>query len=295
MQLCNLSIAVARHDDTLESMKRKVEVATAIGTIQSMATNFPGMRDDWRKNAIAERLLGVDITGQLDAPILQEEGVFEELRRHAVYTNKVMAKWLGINQAAAVTCVKPSGNSSVLLDCAAGLHARKYRHYIRRLRVGAHSPIFNVLRHCDVPMTPENGQEEDTATTWVVQFPVAAPEGAIVQKEQTALDQLAWWLRNKLEWTEHNPSATITYEDDELEAIKDWLFEHQEYVGGLSFLPKNKVQYEQMPYEEITEEEYHKMVEELPAIDFSLLPLYEAEDMTTVAHEVACVGGACEY
>lgn len=293
-EFCNLTAAVARTDDTLETLREKVEVATIIGSIQSLATHFPGLRPMWKQNCEEERLLGVDITGQMDSPIAQDAHVKEQLRAIAVETNRQTATALGINQSAAITCVKPSGNSSQLLDCASGLHARWAPYYIRNVRVAAHSPIFKVLRDEGVPMDPENGQTADNATTWVVHFPVKAPKSAITRKDRSAVEQCEFWLQNKLYWTEHNPSCTITYQPDEVLDLMKWVWAHRDQIGGLSFLPTFDANYAQMPYMEITKSEYEKLAAEFPDIDFSKIYRYEEEDLTTAAQELACSAGVCE-
>ena len=293
-EFCNLTAAVARTNDTAETLKNKVEIATIIGTIQSMATNFPGLRPIWQKNCEEERLLGVDITGQMDCPALTSKEVKQQLRGHAIWTNYLYAEKLDINQSASVTCVKPSGNSSQLLNCASGLHARWAPYYVRNVRVSAHSPLFFVLRDANVPMSPENGQTRDTATTWVVHFPMKSPENAITRNDLTALQQCDNWLNNKLYWTEHNPSVTITYKPHEVLDVMKWVWDHRDYVGGMSFLPSFDAQYAQMPYEEITESEYQKLASEFPAIDFSRIYVYEEHDLTNAAQELACMGANCD-
>lgn len=295
MEFCNLSIAVARPEDTFESLKEKVELATVIGTIQSMATHFPGLRPQWQENCIEERLLGVDITGQLDSLVAQSPEVQARLKQIAVDTNRHTAELLGINQSAAVTCVKPSGNSSQLLNCSAGIHARWSPYYIRNVRVATHSPIFKVLRDVGVPMDPENGQMPETADTWVIHFPVKSPPDAICRQDQSAIEQCNYWLQNKTFWTEHNPSVTITYRPDEVIDLMKWIWEHQDKIGGMAFLPTFDAQYDQMPYVEVSAEEYHRLADKFPEIDFSKLYRYEAEDYTTAAQEVACSAGLCEF
>ena len=292
-EFCNLSIAVARSEDTFETLKEKVELATIIGTIQSMATNFPGLRDIWKKNGEEERLLGVDINGQMDSEIAQDPEVQDRLREFAVETNKKYAAMLGINQSASVTCVKPSGNSSQLLDCSPGIHPRWAPYYVRNVRVGTHSPIFKVLRDAGVPMSPENGQTIENATTWVVHFPVKAPEHAITRESRSALVQCEYWLQTKLHWTEHNPSVTITYKPDEIIDIIRWVWEHQDVIGGMTFLPSYDSLFNQMPYEEIDEEQYNQLASRFPNIDFSKLYYYEEKDLTTAAQELACLAGVC--
>jgi len=293
-QFCNLSVAVARADDTYETLKDKVEVATIIGTIQSMATHFPGLRPQWKQNCEEERLLGVDINGQLDSLVAQDPDVQLKLKQVTLDTNRVIAEKLGINQSVGITCVKPSGNSSQLLNCSSGIHTRWSPYYIRNVRVGAHTPIFKVLRDTGVPMDPENGQTPEDANTWVVHFPVKAPAGAITRKDRTALQQCEYWLQVKRNWTEHNPSVTITYHPNEMLDITNWAWKNREVIGGMTFLPTDDAQYGQMPYVEITEEEYNKLAAQFPQIDFSKLYYYEEEDLTTAAQELACLAGVCE-
>jgi ribonucleotide reductase, class II len=293
-QFCNLSIAVARAEDTLESLKEKVDVATIIGTIQSLATHFPDLRPMWKQHCEEERLLGVDINGQLDSPAAQDPTVMRTLREHVVETNRVLAARLGINQSAATTCVKPSGNSSQLLNCSSGLHARWAPYYERNVRVAATSPIFKVLRDAGVPMDPENGQTRDDANTWVIHFPVRSPGGAITRKDRSAIEQCEYWLRNKLNWTEHNPSVTILYRQDEIIDLTRWIWEHRDFIGGMAFLPTFDAHYAQLPYIEISQEEYEKRIASFPDIDFSKIFRYESTDLTNAAQELACLAGQCE-
>lgn len=293
-QFCNLSITVARPDDTFEELKEKVELATIIGTIQSAATHFPGLRPQWRQNCEEERLLGVDINGQMDSELARDPEVQVRLREHAVATNQRYADMLGINRSAAVTTVKPSGNSSQLLNCSPGVHPRWAPYYVRNVRVGVHTPVYKVLRDAGAPMDPENGQTADSANTWVAHFPVKAPEGAITRNDRSALEQCEYWLQVKTHWTEHNPSVTITYQPDEVLDIIRWVWENQDKIGGMTFLPAFDAQYDQMPYEEIGEEEYIKRAATFPDIDFSKLWRYEQEDYTTAAQELACLGGHCD-
>lgn len=289
--LCNLSIAVARRHDTPETLREKVEIATIIGTIQSLATTFPGMRDEWRINCENERLLGVDVSGQQDCPAVQSASVLSGLKQVALDTNARYADMLGINRSAAITCNKPNGNSSELLDCSSGIHARWAPYYIRRMRVSPHTPIFRVLRHSGAPLTPENGQTPQNATSWVVHFPVKSPDEAKTRRGYGAIEQCEYWLLNKVHWTEHNPSVTITYEPDELVPLMQWVWDHRDVIGGMAFLPADDAEYQQMPYEEITAEEYQRLASEFPDIDFSLLYAFEQDDMTEAAQTLACVSG----
>ncbi|MCP4424149.1 MAG: recombinase [Chloroflexi bacterium] len=293
-QFCNLTSAVARAEDDFESLREKMELATIIGTIQSMATHFPGLRDEWRQNCVEERLLGVDLNGQMDSPVAQDPQIQSRLREVVVETNREYARLLGINQAAATTAVKPSGNSSQLLNSSSGIHARWAPYYVRNVRVGTHTPVCKALRDAGVPMDPENGQTRKEANTWVVHFPVKAPETAVTRNERTALEQCDYWLQNKTHYTEHNPSVTITYQPDEVLDIIKWIWEHQDKIGGMAFLPAYDAQYDQMPYVEITEEEYEKLAAEFPEIDFSKIYRYEEEDLTTAAQEFACLAGGCD-
>ncbi len=293
-QFCNLSVAVAREGDTIEDLKEKVELAAILGTIQSKATHFPGLRKEWKKNCEEERLLGVDINGQLDCPAAQDPENMKILREVVIETNKKVANILGINQSAATTCVKPSGNSSQLLNCSPGLHARWSPYYIRNVRVGSNTPVFKVLENAGVPMDPENGQTKETANTWVVHFPVKSPDSAITRNERTALEQCEYWLRNKENYTEHNPSVTITYKPDEVLDIIKWVWENQDKIGGMTFLPAYDASFDQMPYVEIDKETYEKLNAEFPDIDFSKIYRYEEEDYTTAAQELACMAGNCD-
>lgn len=294
MQFCNLSIAVARADDNLITLTEKVKLATIIGTIQSMGTNFPGLRPQWAANCEEERLLGVDINGQLDCPLLREPGVFDHLKIIAQRTNAKYADLLGINRSTAITTVKPSGNSSQLLNCSSGMHPRWSLFYERNIRITNNSPIHKVLRDAGVPMSPENGQTAENAATWVVHFPVKAPDGAITRKDRTALEQCEYWLYVKEHWTEHNPSITITYQPHEVMDVLAWVVKNKSKIGGMTFLPASDAKYDQAPYVEISAEEYAKRMAAFPAVDYSKLWRYEAEDLTTAAQELACLGAQCD-
>jgi len=293
-QFCNLSLAVARPSDDMASLLQKVRVATILGTIQSTATHFPNLRPDWKQNCEEERLLGVDVTGQMDCPIVRDQSVLRILREEARRTNTVYAKILGIVESAGITCNKPSGNSSAFINCAPGIHGRKIRYGIRNARVNAKSPVYRALRSSGVPMDPENGQLPETADTWVVHFPMAAPEGSVIAKEQSAIAQLEHWKLNKIHYTEHNPSCTIEYGEGELIDVISWVWENRQIIGGLSFLPRDNSVYRQMPYEETSREEYERARMAFPKIDWSLIVAFEMEDQTTQAQELSCTSGNCE-
>jgi ribonucleoside-diphosphate reductase alpha chain len=296
---CNLTQAVARPKDTLDTLRRKVRAATILGTIQSLATNYPHLRTDWGQHGREERLLGVDITGQMDCELLRRgdrdsEITLAHLRDYARSVNETYAARFGIAASMAITCNKPSGNSSALLNCAPGINARKIRYGIRNARVSASSPVFKVLQVCGVPMDPENGQNVDTATTWVVHFPMRAPEGSVVESERSAVQQLNHWILNKRHWTEHNPSVTITYSPDEMIDVVSWVWKHREEIGGISFLPRSNSVYRQMPYEETSKAEYETALAAFPAIDWAMIAAYEREDTTTSSRELACGANGCE-
>lgn len=294
-QFCNLTSAICRADDSLESLLEKVELATILGTIQSMALHFPGLRSQWRENCKEERLLGVDLNGQLDSAAAQDPTIQAKLKEHAVAVNKEYAAKLGINQSVSVTAVKPSGNSSTLVNSASGIHARWAPHYIRNVRVSSHSPLLKVMKDVGVPMDPENGQLIEDADTWVIHFPIKSPEGAVTRNDRTAIEQCNYWLQNKQQYTEHNPSVTITYRPNEVIDLIRWIWQNQDRIGGMAFLPAFDAQYDQMPYVEITADEYAKLSDSFPNIDFSKVYRYEEKDLTTAAQELACMAGNCDF
>ena len=201
---------------------------------------------------------------------------------------------MGVNESTCITCVKPHGNSSQFLDTASGMHPRYSQYYIRRVRISRMDPIFQMLKEQGVPAFPEVGQTEENATTFVLEFPVAAPKGAILRNDVSAADLLKEWKLLKTSFTEHNPSVTISVGDNEWVAVANFIYENWDYVGGLSFLPRNDHVYKLAPYEEITEEEYKRRAELVKNVDFSKLVLYEHNDQTNGSKELACVAGVCE-
>jgi ribonucleoside-triphosphate reductase len=300
-QFCNLSAAVMRAEDTKESMARKVRLATWIGAIQSTFTNFPYLRPGWSQTCNEDRLLGVDITGQCDNPALSNDPeVMSYLNQTARETAAQAAGWLNIPMPAAITCGKPSGNSSQLVDCASGFHPRYSPYYIRRVRIANTDPLFRLAREAGVPAHKDNSfadWDDDKCPTWVVEFPVAAPKGAMTRNDETALQQLNRYLHIMRTWCSekgHNQSATIYVRDHEWDEVGEWVYTHFDEITGLSFLPYDGGVYKLAPYEEITEEKYHALMENFPSLDYSMLALYESEDMGDGAKEYACVGGACE-
>ncbi len=293
-QFCNLTEVIARAEDTPETLTKKMRLATILGTYQSSLTDFPYISPEWRDNCEEERLLGVSITGQWDCAMVREAEVLRALREQAISVNREYAARFGINASTAITCVKPSGTVSQLVDSASGMHPRYANFYLRRIRISATDPLFAMLKEQKFPYQPEVGQLEATATSFVFEFPVAAPKNCITRSDLNAIEQLEFWKRVKLNFTEHNPSVTITVAADEWIGTAHWLYDNWPILGGLSFLPKSDSVYELAPYEEISEAEYHRRVASLPQVDFSSIVVYEKEDTTKGAKEFACVAGQCE-
>lgn len=293
-QFCNLSEVIARADDTEESLLKKIRIATIIGTYQSTLTYFPYLSKEWKKNCEKERLLGVSITGQWDCELVRNGDILEKMKRMAIETNKKYAKRFGVEQSTCITCVKPSGTVSQTVDCASGMHPRHAPHYIRRVRISATDALFKMLKDQGVPFCPEVGQTLENASTFVLEFPVKAPEGAICKDDVDAIAQLEHWKIVKQHFTEHNPSVTVSVSDDEWLKVANWVYENWDLVGGLSFLPRSNHVYQLAPYESITKEKYEEMKKRLGDLDFSKIVTYEKEDETEVKKELACVGGLCE-
>lgn len=293
-QFCNLSEVVARPEDSEDDLRDKIRLATIVGTYQATLTDFPHISADWAKNCEEERLLGVSITGQWDCPAVRSPETLRRLRDYAVEVNQTYARRFGINPSTAVTCVKPSGTVSQMVDAASGMHPRYARYYLRRIRISATDPLFTMLKEQKFPYHPEIGQDEATAATFVLEFPVKAPDGAVTRNALDALEQLAYWKDVKTRYTEHNPSVTVSVSDHEWIATANWLYENWDILGGLSFLPRGDTVYELAPFEEISEDEYGTRLAGLPAIDFARIVAYEQEDTTAGAREYACTGAVCE-
>ncbi len=293
-QFCNLTEVVARPRDTEDSLLRKIRLAALLGTYQALLTEFAYLPAAWRENCEEERLLGVSLTGQWDCPAARRPETLERLRACAVAANREYARRFGIRPAAAVTCVKPSGTVSQLVDSASGMHPRFAPHYLRRIRISATDPLLALLRDQKFPCQPEVGQLESSASTFVLEFPVQAPEGSVTRADLSALDQLEHWRTVRERYTEHNPSVTVSVGPEEWIAVAHWLYERWDLLGGLSFLPRAGSVYELPPFEEISAAEYRAKARALPALDFSRLVLYETEDSTKGAREPACAAGACE-
>ncbi|MBT4855658.1 ribonucleoside-triphosphate reductase [bacterium] len=293
-QFCNLSEVVARAEDTEKSLLRKIRIASIIGTYQSTLTNFPYLSKEWKENCDEERLLGVSITGQWDCGLARQPEVLDTLRKEATRINKEYSKKFGVPMSACITCVKPSGTLSQLVDCSSGMHPRHSKYYIRRVRISATDSLFQMLRDQGVPYHPEVGQTPDSATTFVLEFPVKAPRGATFKDDITAIEQLEHWKIVKKSFTDHNPSVTISIGESEWIKTTDWIFDNWDIVGGLSFLPRTDHIYKLAPYEEITREHYYELTKRFEFIDFSKIVTYERENDTDIKREFACVAGSCE-
>lgn len=293
-QFCNLTEVVVRATDTEASLLRKVRLATILGTYQATLTHFPYLSKEWKENCEKERLLGVSLTGQWDNAIARDPKVLSNLQKEAIKTNKKYAKKFGINESTCITAVKPSGTASQVVDSASGMHPRHAQYYIRRIRISKTDALFKMLKDQGVPYHPEVGYTEETASTFVLEFPVKAPKGAIFKDDISAIDQLEHWKTVKTNYTEHNPSVTVSVGDDEWIKVGNWVYENWDIVGGLSFLPRSNHVYQLAPYEEIDETKYNEMITKVDHIDFSKIIAYEASDETDVKKELACVGGVCE-
>jgi ribonucleoside-diphosphate reductase alpha chain len=289
-QFCNLTEAVARGTDDFDTLKKKVELATILGTIQSTLTDFRYLGKRWKDNCEEERLLGVSLTGIMDCPLLYQDPAdrLEELKEHAIATNKKWAKQLGIVQAAAITCVKPSGTVSQLVGCSSGIHPRFALHYIRRVRSDIKDPLSQALIDQGVPY------EVDVInpSQYVFEFPIVSDPNGVVVSSIGAIQQLELWKTYNDAWCEHKPSVSIYVKEHEWLKVGAWVYENFDSMSGVSFFPHDDHSYQQAPYEEIDEETYDTLMREFPKeLDFNII---EEEDTTTSSQELACAGGSCE-
>lgn len=304
--LCNLTEVVAKPEDTLKDLQRKVRIATILGTVQSSLTNFKYLRKVWKDNAQEERLLGVSLTGQLGHPVLSGAGFmvnpgdeFKELvhyldtmKKTAVDTNEKFAKAMGINVSAAITTVKPSGTVSQLTASSSGMHPWHNDYYIRSVRGDNKDPITQFLKDLDIPNEPDITKPDNTT---VFYFPQKAPDNALTRKDLTAIQHLELWKVYKQHWTEHNPSVTISVKEHEWIEVANWVYENWEFIGGISFLPFSEHTYKQAPYQDCDESTYKQFMADMPEnIDWSLLSAYEMEDTTTGSQTLACSAGNCD-
>ncbi len=292
-QFCNLSEVIARRDDDAQSLLRKIRLAAMLGTYQASLTNFPYLSKEWREHCERECLLGVSVTGQWDSKAARDPEILRCMREKSLEVNREYAKRLGINESTCITCVKPSGTVSQTVDCASGMHPRHAPYYIRRIRIAATDALFKMLRDQGVPYEPEVGQTKDSATTYVLEFPVKSPDHSLYRDDISAIDQLEHWKMVKLNYTEHNPSVTVSVGDDEWIEVGNWVYKNWDMVGGLSFLPRENHVYELAPYETISREKYEELARRLEHIDYSKIITYEKTDELDVKKEMACVGGVC--
>ena len=296
-QFCNLSEVVVRATDTIEDLERKVKLATILGTIQSTYTYFPYLRKIWQKNTEEERLLGVSLTGIMDNPLMTTknqglEKLLEHLREVAVSTNLEWAERLGIPPSVAITCVKPSGTVSQLVDSASGIHTRHSPYYIRTVRGDSKDPLTQLMIDQGVPNEPCVMKPNQTV---VFSFPIKAPTGCITRDDMTAVEQLETWLVYQRHWCEHKPSVTVSVKDSEWFEVGAFVYKHFDEMSGVSFLPHDGGSYQQAPYQECTKGDYEKLLAIMPeAIDWGKLSEYELDDTTSGMQTMACSGDSCE-
>jgi ribonucleoside-diphosphate reductase alpha chain len=295
-QFCNLTEVVIRQGDDLENLKRKVRLATILGTAQATFTKMPYLRDIWKKNTEEERLLGVSLTGIMDNYLLSKttdsKAWLKAMKQVAIDTNAEYAEKLGIPVSAAITCVKPSGTVSQLVDSASGIHARHSEYYIRTVRGDNKDPLTQFMKDSGIPAEPCVMKPDSTT---VFSFPTKSPSGAVTRNDMTALEQLELWKNYALNWCEHKPSVTITVKDAEWMAVGAWVYENFDICSGISFLPHSDHTYAQAPYQDIDVDTYNEMKKKMPTtIDWASLSLYEKVDTTSGSQTLACTSGACE-
>ena len=296
-QFCNLSEVVIRATDDMKTLKEKVKFATILGTFQSTLVNFKYLTRDWKKNTEEERLLGVSLTGIMDNTLTngKEPGLdkrLDELRKVAIATNAEWADKIGIQQSVSITCVKPSGTVSQLVDSASGIHARHNPYYIRTVRADKKDPLAMYMKDAGFPCEDDVMKPDHT---YVFSFPMKAPEGAVMRQDMTAIEQLELWLVYQKHWCEHKPSVTISVKEDEWFEVGAWVYKHFDWMSGVSFLPYSEHVYKQAPYQDCDSDMYQKELEKMPKnIDWTKLSAYETTDMTEGAQELACVAGGCE-
>ncbi len=299
-QFCNLSEIIVRGADTVEQLQNKVRIATIIGTWQSTMTNFPYLRRIWKKNTEEERLLGVSMTGIMDNSILNGSDpmyggnistTLQELKQVAVQTNEELAKEIGIPQSAAITCVKPSGTVSQLTDSASGIHARHSKHYIRTVRGDKKDPLTQFMMDGGIPWEDDAWSKSNA----VFSFPIKAPANCITRNDMSAIEQLEFWKKYAMYWSEHKPSVTISVSNDEWLEVGGWIYKNFDIASGLSFLPRSEHVYEQAPYQECDEDTYSAFLNKMPLdIDWKGLSEYEQDDNTTGMQTLACSADSCE-
>ncbi len=297
-EFCNLSEAVIRTSDTKETLKEKVRIATILGTFQSTLTNFKYVSNVWKKNCSEERLLGVSLTGIMDNPLTNGkekglESLLEELKEVAVETNKKWAKKLGINQSVSITCVKPSGTVSQLVDAASGIHARHNPYYVRTVRGDKKDPLTKMMTDAGFPVEDDVMNPSHTA---VFSFPMKVDKHSVFRTDMNAIEQLELWLTYQKHWCEHKPSVTISVKEHEWLEVGAWVYENFDWMSGVSFLPFSEHSYKQAPYQDCDNNQYKELLNKMPKnVDWSMLGEYEKTDMTIGSQELACsAAGGCE-
>tara|TARA_B100000508_G_scaffold22378_2_gene15492 strand:+ start:221 stop:2152 length:1932 start_codon:yes stop_codon:yes gene_type:complete len=297
-EFCNLSEVVVRGRDTAESLRKKVRIATILGTFQSTLTSFKYLSREWKRNCDEERLLGVSLTGIMDNSITNGkkgnlEQLLEDLKQEAVVTNKEFADKLDIPQSAAITCVKPSGTVSQLVDSASGIHARHNPYYIRTVRADNKDPLCAFMKDAGFPNEADVMKPQHTT---VFSFPMQSPKNAVFRQDMTAKEQLELWQKYQTHWCEHKPSVTISVKEHEWMEVGNWVWENFDSISGISFLPFSEHTYRQAPYQDCTKEEYEEALKAMPKnVDWSQLSKYEEQDFTAGAQELACAAdGGCE-
>ena len=298
-EFCNLSEVVVRATDTRTSLLEKVRLATILGTFQSTLINFKYVSAAWRKNCEEERLLGVSLTGIMDCKVTNGKGltsalpcVLQDLRNEAIRTNAEFAKKIGINQSVAVTCVKPSGTVSQLVDAASGIHARHNPYYVRTVRGDKKDPLTRMMMDAGFPV--EDDQTNPSHTS-VFSFPMKVDNSAVFRTDLSAIEQLELWLVYQKYWCEHKPSITVSVKENEWLEVGAWVYKHFDYMSGVSFLPFSEHTYKQAPYQDIQKDEYEILIKKMPKeVEWSKLSDYEKTDMTIASQELACAAGFCE-
>jgi len=296
-EFCNLTEVIIRGGDTEETLEEKVKLATILGTFQSTLTNFRYLNRKWGENCEEERLLGVSMTGIMDNVLTNGkkkglEDLLDRLREVAIQTNKYWAKQLGITQSAAITCVKPSGTVSQLVDSASGIHARHAPYYVRTVRADKKDPLAKMMYDQGFPCEDDVTKPEHT---WVFSFPVKGPAKGVYRKDMNALEQLNLWKIYQEHWCEHKPSITISVKEEEWMEVGAWVYGNFDMMSGVSFLPMSDHTYRQAPYQDCTKEQYDKLFREMPKnINWMKLQEYEEQDMTAGSQELACSAGSCE-
>ena len=293
-QFCNLTEVVIRATDSEKDLLAKVRAATILGTFQSTFTDFKYLRKQWIQNTEEERLLGVSLTGIMDNQLTSnpKKEFLMRLRKEAVDTNKEFAKKLGIPQSTAITCVKPSGTVSQLVDSASGIHSRHSQYYIRTVRGDKKDPLTTLMIEKGMPHEPDITKPDSVV---VFSFPMKAPDGCITRNDLTAIDQLETWLMYQRYWCEHKPSCTVSVREHEWLDVGAWVYKYFDEISGVSFLPHSEHVYQQAPYQDINREEYLEAIKSMPQnIDWAELSNYEEEDNTTGSQELACSSGVCE-